>query len=92
VHQEVQTAYPPDLLEEAERLAAWLQDVMAQYGEQVHIRIIDPQSAEGFFKSLRYWVRQYPTFVDNRRQRVSGWDLASVERLLADHIPSDGGA
>jgi hypothetical protein len=90
VHREIQTAYPPEILEEAERLGAWLQDLTARFGEQLHVRIVDPQSAEGFFKSLRHWTRRYPAFVVNRRKRVSGWDLATVERLLADEIPSDG--
>lgn len=91
VHREIQTAYPPEILEEAERLATWLQDLVARYGERVHIRIVDPQSAEGFFKSLRYWIRRYPAFVVNQREKVTGWDLANVERLLADEIPSAGG-
>lgn len=92
VHQEIQTAYPPEILEEAEHLATWLQELTTRYGEQLHVRIVDPQSAEGFFKSLRYWIRRYPTFVVNRRKRVTGWDLANVEQLLADEISSHGEA
>ena len=86
VHQEIQAAYPPEMLEETERLAAWLQDLSARYGEQIHIRVVDPQSPEGFIKSLRYRAGRYPTFVINRRTRYTGWEPAALDRLLKEHI------
>jgi hypothetical protein len=92
VHQKIQTAYPPETLEEADRLTTWLQGLTAQYGEQLHIHIVDPQSGEGLFKSLRHWIRHYPAFIVNRRNRITGWDLTNVERLLADQTPSNGEA
>jgi hypothetical protein len=70
------------MLDEAGRLSAWLQDLSARYGEQLRIHIIDPQSPEGFFKSLRYWVRRYPTFIIDRRAKYTGWDRTALERLL----------
>jgi hypothetical protein len=82
VHREMQAAYPPEILEEAERLATWLRDLSARYGEQLQIRIVDPQSVEGFFKSLCYQVRRYPTFIINRRAKYTGWEPAALERLL----------
>jgi hypothetical protein len=91
VHQEIKAAYPPEIVEQAERLAAWLQELSAQYGDRLHIRVVDPQSATGFFKSLRYWIHQYPAFVVNRRKKVTGWNPADVERLLADEVSSSGG-
>jgi len=92
LHQEMQDAYPPQVLEEAERLATWLQDLSEQYGKQLHIRVVDPQSMEGFFKSLRYWIRRYPTFVINRRTKYTGWEPAALERLLANTVSGSGGA
>jgi hypothetical protein len=82
VRRQVRTDYPSEMLEEAGRLAVWLQSVAERYGERLHIRLIDPQSPEGFYKSLRYWVRRYPTFIINRRQKHTGWDPESVERML----------
>ena len=86
VRREIRITYPPEMLKDAERLATWLADLSARYGERLHIRIIDPQSMEGFFKSLRYWVRRYPTFIINRRTKYTGWELAALERLLADRV------
>jgi hypothetical protein len=86
VRRETRTTYPPEMLKDAERLATWLADLSARYGERLHVRIIDPQSMEGFLKSLRYWVRRYPTFIINRRTKYTGWESAALERLLADRI------
>jgi hypothetical protein len=84
VHQEMQSSYPPEMLEEGERLAIRLQDLSAQYGERLHIRVVDPQSLEGFFKSLRYWVRQYPAFIINHRTKYIGWEPAVLAHLLEE--------
>ena len=85
-HRENRAAYPPEVLQEAERLATWLQDLSARYGDQVHVRVVDPQSAEGFFKSLRYWVRRYPTFVVNRCIKYTGWEPGVLDRLLEEQV------
>jgi hypothetical protein len=53
-----------------------------RYGDQVHIRVIDTQSLEGLFKSLRYWVRRYPTFIINGREKIVGWDQAALDAAL----------
>jgi len=90
VRQEMRSTYPPEMLEEAGRLATWLQGLSARHGEQLHVRVVDPQSLEGFFKSLRYWVRRYPTFIINRRTKYTGWEPAALERLLADKITNGG--
>ena len=86
IHQDIQAAYPPEIVEQAERLFTWLQGLSAQYGNHLHIHMVNPQSVEGFFKSLRYWIHQYPAFIVNRREKIVGWNPADVERLLADEI------
>jgi hypothetical protein len=86
VHQEIRSAYPPEVLEEASRLAAWLRDLSLEYGERLHIQTVDPQSPEGFVKSLRYWIRQYPTFIIDRKTKYTGWEPAGLRRLLETEI------
>jgi len=46
---------------------------------------------EGFLKSLRHWVRRYPTFIINRRTEYTGWDPAALEYLLPDSSPDSTG-
>jgi len=83
VRREMLADYPPEVLEETGRLALWLQELLISYGQDLQIRVVDPQSLEGFALSLRYWIRRYPTFILNGRT-VTGWDQAALQRLLTD--------
>lgn len=89
VRREIRSSYPPGMLENAGRLADWLQKMAPRFGEQLHIRIIDPQSIEGFLKSLRYGLRRYPAFIINRKMKYIGWGLAEVENLIALEAKKD---
>jgi hypothetical protein len=86
VHREIQADYPDEFLEEAGRLAAWLQDLSARYGERLHIRVVDLQSLEGLIKSLRHWVRRYPAFIIDRRVKLTGWEADALEALLEERM------
>jgi hypothetical protein len=86
VHREIRSAYPREVLEEATQLVAWLRQLSSEYGERLYIRTVDPQSLEGFVKSLRYWVRQYPTFIIDRKTKYTGWEPAGLRRLLETEI------
>jgi hypothetical protein len=81
VRRETRTTYPPEMRKDAERLATWLGDLSTRYGEQLHIRVVDPQSME----------RRYPTFVINRRTKYAGWEPAALNCLLAKQIANGGG-
>jgi hypothetical protein len=85
VHREIQAGYPPEILEQAGRLAAWLDELSLRYRERLHIRVIDPQSLQGFFKSLRHWVRRYPAFIVGHLKYV-GWERAALDGLLEEQM------
>jgi len=36
----------------------------------------------GLWKSLRYWVRKYPTFIVNGKKKHTGWDKDALECVL----------
>ncbi len=74
--------YPQEWQEEHRRLADWVYDLAGRYGDQILIKVIDPQSPEGLLKSLRHWVRQYPTWIVNGKKRVVGWDRQALEAAL----------
>jgi hypothetical protein len=82
MRQEELDQYPDDFKQEAARLANWLVDLADRYGDQIQIRVIDPQSPAGLFKSLRHWVREYPTFIVDGREKVTGWNQAALETTL----------
>ncbi len=74
--------YPQDWQDDYERLTHWVYDFADRYGDRVLIKVIDPQSPEGLLKSVRYWIRKYPTWVVNGRKRVVGWDREALEAAL----------
>jgi hypothetical protein len=74
--------YPQEWQEEWRRLADWVYDLAGRYGDRIVIKIIDPQSPEGLFKSVRHRVRRYPTWVVDGRTRVVGWDREALEAAL----------
>jgi hypothetical protein len=82
LHHELQRSYPPEILEQAERLAAQLHELSLNYGDRLHIRVLDPQSPEGFWLALRHRVRRYPTFIVHGH-KVVGWDRDALDRLLS---------
>lgn len=82
VHQEERDQYPPEFRADSERLADLLLELVDRYGDQIRIRVIDPQSLEGFWRSLRHWIRTYPTFIVNGRWKVQGWDRDELQRVL----------
>ncbi|HEY45782.1 MAG TPA: hypothetical protein G4O14_03240, partial [Anaerolineae bacterium] len=82
VHQEEIDQYPEDVRQDFTRLADWLFEIAHQYGDQIRIQVIDPQSIEGFFKSLRYWIRRYPTFIVNGQEKLTGWDKGALDSMI----------
>lgn len=75
--------YPEDWQEELRRLSDWVYELAGRYGDQILIKVIDPQSPEGLLKGLRYWVRRYPTWIVDGKQRVVGWDREALEAALS---------
>jgi hypothetical protein len=74
--------YPEEWRDDYRRLTDWVYDLAGRYDEQISIKVIDPQSAEGLLKSLRYRVRRYPTWLVNGRARVVGWDRQALDTAL----------
>jgi hypothetical protein len=89
VHKEVLDEYPRDLKEDFERLSAWLFELAHRHGNALRIKVIDPQSIEGFVKSVRHWVRRYPTFIIAGHKEYVGWDKAALDRVLQAHISAE---
>ena len=74
--------YPPDLKEEYLKLSDWIRELIRIYEDRLLIKLIDAQSILGFYKSLRHWVRKYPTFIVERQETYTGWDKKRLENLL----------
>ena len=62
-HQRETDEYPLDLKEEYGKLSEWIHDLTRLYKHRLFIKLIDVQSPLGIYKSLRHWIRKYPTFI-----------------------------
>ena len=85
MHSQEVNEYPEEMKADYLRLSNWVREVRKAYGQQVVIRIIDPQSLGGFWKSLRHRVRRYPTFFIGEGERLVGWEAdpdAALARLV----------
>lgn len=78
--------YPDHLLEDHYRLSALVVELVNRFKGQITVHIFDPQSLPGFIKSLRFWVRKYPTFIIDGEQKIVGWDQAALEHALQSRI------
>ena len=73
--------YPPEWQAEFHRLSDLILDLASRYGGRVLIRVWDPRSLQGLWKSIRHGVRRYPTFIVGERQ-VTGWEVAQLEQII----------
>ncbi len=84
VHREQLEEYPQAILQDASRLAEWLEDLVRRFRNQLRIQVVDPQSLQGFVLSLRHRVREYPAFVVEGRMLYAGWERNALDHLLQE--------
>jgi histone acetyltransferase (RNA polymerase elongator complex component) len=78
--------YPADLREEFSDLTTWIRELNRLYRHRLRIRLIDAQSLGGLYRSLRYRIRKYPTFIVEGKETYSGWDREKLESLLDKYL------
>jgi hypothetical protein len=86
VHQKELDEYPADLKEEYTKLSDWIRELNGLYKHRLSIKLIDVQSPLGIYKSLRYRIRTYPTFIVEGKETYVGWDKSQLESLLDKYI------
>jgi len=74
--------YPPDWQADFHRLSDIIMNLANRYQSSILIRIWDPRSPQGLWKSIRYGVRRYPAFIVGGRSKVTGWDAAKLEQII----------
>ncbi len=86
VHNQEINEYPEEFKAEYARLCDWVRATTVRYAGRLRVRIVDAQSPEGFWKTLRYRTRTYPLFLLDGRRIVAGWDEARVDALFQERI------
>ena len=82
IHRENINSYPPEFIEEWQRLSEWILELAETHPGQLTIRIVDAQSPQGIWKSLSKGVRKYPTFIIEGKQKYHGWDKGRLNDLI----------
>ena len=88
-HERGLEEYPPEWQAEFQRLSDVILDLATRYQDNILIQIWDPRSLQGLMKSIRYWVRRYPTFIVDGQEKVTGWNVEQLEQhiLAASGLP-----
>ncbi len=80
--------YPEDLKEDYLFLSGWIKELSQKYRENILIKIIDAQSIQGFYESMRHRVFRYPAFIINQKKKYSGKDKLHLDALLQEQMDS----
>ncbi|OGN90224.1 MAG: hypothetical protein A2Y88_06395 [Chloroflexi bacterium RBG_13_48_10] len=88
-HERGLDEYPPEWQEEFKRLASTIFNLADHYQDKVQIRIWDPRSLQGLWRSIRHGVRRYPTFVVNGHNKITGWDTIKLDQYIQAAVEID---
>jgi hypothetical protein len=90
VHQADLDSYPPDWMEEWQRLSDLILSLTEQFAGQLVIKITDAQSPQAIWKAIRRGVRKYPTFLVGE-DKYHGLDQAKITDLIERHLAPQPG-
>ena len=86
LHEEqVQSALPPDLLQDYQAVSDWVHHLLRTHCDRVMIKVIDSASLEGVWKSVRHGLGRYPAVIVGGR-RFIGADFARAEEEIARQL------
>lgn len=86
VHEEqVNSALPPDVMQDYKAVSDWVNHLFQQYCDQVVVKIIDAASIEGFWKTLRHGLRYYPAILIGSA-KFSGTNFEAAEAEIAHQL------
>ena len=89
-HQEqLRNSLPPDLKQDYQHLSEWVHELTQKYCDQIAIRVIDAASIEGFIKTFRYRVRQYPALIVDRQTRFPGGAFVAAGIEIAKRLEQE---
>ncbi len=87
-HERSLDELPPDWQADFKKLSAMIFDLADCYQNKVQIKVWDPRSFQGLWKSIRHGVRRYPTFVLDEHRKMSGWDRDKLDEYIQEAVKS----
>lgn len=87
LHSDTLKSYPDDVQEEYFKLSSLVRDVQSYFGHHIKIKVIDPTTFEGIYKSIKYRTRKYPSFVINGKEKRVGWmDAEELKNFIKEYL------
>ena len=87
VHEEqLQSALPPDMLEDYQAVSDWVRRLMKVHCDQVVIKVIDAASLEGVWKTARHGLGRYPAVIVGGQNRFIGTDFSAAEAEIVRQL------
>jgi hypothetical protein len=74
--------YPPDLLEEQQKLSTLMVELIRYFKDDITIHVIDPQSLMGIITFIKYRVRKYPAFIIDGKELIIGWNRDALDDAI----------
>jgi hypothetical protein len=84
------SALPDDLAQDFQALSDWVHELLATFGSQIRVRVIDAASIEGFVKSLRHRVGRYPAVIVDGRATATRGDLQAMKPVIEQRLAAAG--
>ena len=85
VHKADMDSYPPDWMEEWQRLSELIFNITEEYAGQLVVKVTDAQSPQAIWKAIRRGVRKYPTFIIGE-DKYHGLEQAQVTNLIERNL------
>jgi hypothetical protein len=87
VHEEqIASALPADMLQQYQAISDWVRQLFNVHCDRVVVKVIDAASIEGFWKTVRHGLRQYPAVLVGGRAKFSGTDFQAAEAEIARQL------
>ncbi len=78
--------YPEELKEDYLHLSDWIRELGKKYGNRLLIKVIDAQSLQGLYKSVRFAVRKYPAFIIDKKKKYSVRNKEELDALINQRL------
>jgi hypothetical protein len=84
--EQLDTSLPEDLKYRYQQLSDWVHRMVALHGGRLRFRIVDAASIEGWIKSVRYGIRQYPAVIVAGREKSVGAEFERATELVEQRL------
>ena len=80
--EQVASALPADVAQEYQAVSDWVRKLFQVYCDQVIVKVIDAASIEGFWNTLRYGLRHYPSVMIGSKRISMGTNFSAAEEEI----------